>query len=90
MDKLSRHFAHLLKMNRISLSNISRKGDVPSHLAVIAALTGAMADGDTDFLTVLACIEITPKKPCGAGIGGRFCGKQQNGLDLFNNGDGNG
>lgn len=99
-DEFSRHvgkagltikeFAELVKMNRISLSNRAKQGDVPSHLAVIAALMGAMADGNTDFRTVLARIAIVHKKPRGAGIHGRFGGNKQTDLDLFNPGDGNG
>lgn len=61
-------FADLVKMNRISLSNY-KQGEVPSHLAVIATLLGAMADGQTDFKVALANIDIAPKKPRGAGIG---------------------
>ncbi|GAC1315573.1 MAG: helix-turn-helix domain-containing protein [Collimonas sp.] len=74
-------FADLVKMNRVSLSNY-KQGDVPTHLAVIASLLGAMADGQTDFRAVLAAIEITPKKPRGAGIG-KFGGDKQTELDLF-------
>ncbi|MET3135582.1 transcriptional regulator with XRE-family HTH domain [Oxalobacteraceae bacterium GrIS 1.11] len=71
-------FADLLKMNRVSLSNY-KQGDVPSHLAVIATLMGAMADGQTDFRSVLANVEILQKKPRGAGIG-QFGGKKQDKL----------
>jgi hypothetical protein len=71
-------FADLVKMNRISLSNY-KQGDVPSHLAVIATLLGAMADGQTDFRSVLSNIEITSKKARGAGIG-KFGGDKQDEL----------
>jgi len=75
-------FADLVKMNRISLSNY-KQGDVPSHLAVIASLLGAMADGETDFRAVLAGIEIAPKKPRGGAAKGRFGGSKQADLDIF-------
>lgn len=81
-------FADLVKMNRISLSNY-KQSDVPSHLAVIATLLGAMADGQTDFRAALSNIEIAPKKPRGAGIG-KFGGDKQEDLDLFNQGESNG
>ncbi|MDP2143128.1 MAG: hypothetical protein Q8J80_03275 [Gallionella sp.] len=68
-----RQFADLVKMNRISLSNYGKKGEVPSHLAVIATLLGEMAERKIDFREVLSNIDITPKKPRGAGIG-RFGG----------------
>ena len=74
-----RQFAELIKMNRISLSNYAKKGDVPSHLAVIAALVGEMGERKIDFKSLLSGIEIEPKKPRGAGIG-KFGGDKQEGL----------
>lgn len=81
-------FADLVKMNRVSLSNYKQR-DVPSHLAVIATLLGAMADGQTDFRAVLAGIEITPKKPRGGVAEGHFGGSKQTNLDIFNQGNSN-
>ena len=81
-----REFAELVKMNRISLSNCSKKGEVPSHIAVIAALLGEMAERKIDFRDVLSRIEILPKKPRGAGIG-KFGGNKQIDLGLFGSGD---
>jgi hypothetical protein len=75
-----REFAELVKMNRISLSNYAKKGEVPSHLAVIAVLVAEMGDQKIDFRAVLSQIAIEPKKPRGAGIG-RFGGDKQE--DLF-------
>lgn len=71
-----REFADLVKMNRISISNYGQKGEVPSHLAVIAALLGEMAERKIDYRDVLSRIEILPKKPRGAGIG-KFGGSKQ-------------
>ncbi len=82
-----RQFAAMVKMNRISLSNYGKKGEVPSHLAVIAALLGEMADRGIDFKATLDRIEIVPKKPRGAGIG-KFGGNKQE--DLFGRGNRNG
>lgn len=76
-----REFAELVKMNRTSLSNNRKKGQVPSHLAVIAALCGAMAERRIDFREVLSGIEISPKKPRGNGLHGKFGGNKQE--DLF-------
>lgn len=73
-------FADLVKMNRVSLSNYAKMDTVPSHLAVIAALMGEMADKGLNFRDVLSRIDITPKKPRGAGIG-KFGGNKQN--DFF-------
>lgn len=75
-------FADLVKMNRISICNYGKKGEVPSHLAVIAALLGEMADRNIDYREVLSRIDIAPKKPRGAGIG-KFGGNPQDDLDLF-------
>jgi len=73
-----REFAEPVKMNRISLSNYGKKGEVPSHLAVIAALLGEMAERKIDYRNVLSRIDITPKKPRGAGIG-KFGGTNRTG-----------
>lgn len=75
-------FADLVKMNRISLSNY-KHGDVPSHLAVMVTLMGAMAEGQTDFRSALSNTEISPKKPRGAGIG-KFGGNKQPIIYLHN------
>ena len=76
-------FAELIRMNRISLSNYAKQGEVPSHLAVIAALLGEMADRGIDYRAVLSRIDIAPKKPRGAGKNGRFGGDPERELDLF-------
>lgn len=76
-------FAELVKMNRVSLSNYAKQGEVPSHLAVIAVLLGEMADQGIDFRRVLARISISPKKPRGNGRRGRFGGNPQRDLDLL-------
>lgn len=77
-----REFAELVRMNRVSLSNLSKKGDVPSHLAVIATLMGILADNHIEFSEVLAQIEIKPKKPRGGAAKGRFGGTKQIDLNL--------
>jgi hypothetical protein len=78
-----REFADLLKLNPTSISNRAKRGGVPNHLAVIAALMGEMKDHQIDFKSVLARIEIVPNKPRGAGKG-TFGGKKQDeSYDLF-------
>lgn len=69
-------FAELLCMNRVSISNLSRKGEVPVHLAVIAALMGEMADKGLDFRTVLGRIKIEPRPAKGAAAKGVFGGQK--------------
>lgn len=80
-------FAQLVKMNRISLSNYGKKGEVPSHLAVIAALLGEMADRKIDYRSVLARIDIVPKKPRGAGKSGKFGGARQSEIEFLDYGN---
>ncbi len=82
-----REFAELVKMNRISLSNNKKKGEVPSHLAVISTLLGEMAERQIDFRVVLARIDIAPKKPRGGGRHGKFGGSRQ--VDMFRREDEN-
>jgi len=72
-----RQFAELVKMNRVSVSNYGKKGEVPSHLAVISALMGEMAERKIDYREVLSRIDIAPKKPRGAGKAGKFGGDPQ-------------
>lgn len=62
-------FADLVSMNTISLYNYGKKGEVPSHLAVIALLLAEMKKRGIDYRELLSQIKITPKKPRGAGIG---------------------
>jgi len=69
-----KEFAGLLEMNRNSITNCSARGEVPSHIAVIAALMAEMADHQLDFKKALSRINITPKKPRGAGTNGTFGG----------------
>ena len=77
-----REFADLVKMHRNSVTNYAKLGEVPSHLAVIAALLGAMADKKVDFRSILDSIEIEPKKPRGGAAKGRFGGSKQTDLPM--------
>lgn len=77
-----KEFADLVKLNRNSVTNYAQSGIVPTHLAVIAALLGEMAERKIDFRDVLSRIEIKPNKPRGAGIG-KFGGNKQEGLNLL-------
>lgn len=77
-----KEFAGLLGMNRNSITNCSIRGEVPSHIAVIAALMAEMAEYQVDFKKALSRLEIAPKKPRGAGSKGRFGGSPQTPLTL--------
>lgn len=77
-----KEFAALTRMNRVSLSNLSKKGEVSSHLAIIAALLGEMKDRGVEYREVLGRIDICAKKPRGGGKGGKFGGDKP--LDMVN------
>jgi hypothetical protein len=74
-----RGFAEIMKMNRTSLTNYAKKGEVPSHLAVIATLMGEMAEREIDFRQILCRVDIKPKKARGSGID-KFGGNRQQSL----------
>ncbi|GGA67178.1 DNA-binding protein [Neiella marina] len=77
-----RMFAELVKMNHVSLSNYSKKGTVPTHIAIIAALMGEMAEHGLDYRNVLENLDISRKRPRGAARKGKFGGDKQSDLDL--------
>lgn len=69
-------FAQVVGMNRISVSNYAKKGEVPCHLAIIALLFSEMRSRNIDFAHLLQEMQIVRKKPRGAGIG-KFGGDKQ-------------
>jgi hypothetical protein len=71
-----RAFADLLKLKPASISNYSKTGKVPSHLAVIIVLLAEMAEHRIDYREVLSRADIAPKKARGAGKG-KFAGDPQ-------------
>jgi 23S rRNA maturation-related 3'-5' exoribonuclease YhaM len=73
-------FAELIKLNPNSITNYAKRGEVPSHLAIIVALMGEMAENGLDFRHALSRLEIEPNRPRGAAAKGRFGGSRQNGL----------
>jgi hypothetical protein len=75
-----REFAEMVKMRPNSVTNCARRGEVPSHLAVIVALMGELAENRLDFKTPLSKITIEPKKPRGSAAKGKFGGSRQSGL----------
>ncbi|OIQ87296.1 hypothetical protein GALL_308570 [mine drainage metagenome] len=51
-----RAFAALMGQTPNSITNYASKGEVPTHLAIIAVLMGEMADAGMDFRSVLRAI----------------------------------
>lgn len=58
-------FAALIQMTPTALSSYSKKGEVPTHLAVIAVLLGELVDNQIDYRKALSKVTLTPKKPRG-------------------------
>ncbi len=54
-------FAKLLGLKQSSITNYSKDGEVPNHLAIIALLMGEMADNKLDFKIKIENLEL--KKP---------------------------
>lgn len=69
-----REFAEILGMNRVSISNLSKKQEVPVHLGIIAALMGEMAEHGLDFRPVIAKMDIKPRPAKGIAAKGVFGG----------------
>lgn len=73
-------FAELVKINRVSLSNYGKKGEVPDHWAIVVALMGEMAENAIDFRHVVGKLDLQPKKVRGSATKGKFGGSKQTGL----------
>ena len=78
-----RAFAELIGMNRNSISNYARAGELPTHLALIAVLVAELRARGIDYRSVMAKVELAPKKPRGGARRGHFGGDRQNSLDLL-------
>lgn len=77
-----RSFADLLGMRPNSISNNKKKGEVPGHLAVIAALLAELRLNDVPSAPVFARIGTTRKKPRGSSAPGKFATDKQGVLEL--------
>jgi hypothetical protein len=77
-----REFATLLQMHPNSVSNYARPGEVPTHLAVIAALLAELRRNSIDHEPVFKRIRIAAKRPRGGAERGRFGGNPQGRLGL--------
>lgn len=77
-----RAFAELIGMNPNSVSNYASSGEVPRHLAFIAALLAEMNVHGVDFQPAVGRISADRKKPRGRGKPGRFGGDKQEQLEL--------
>lgn len=55
-------FAELIKQTPNSITNYAKSGEVPTHLAIIAALMGEMAENGQDFRATLGRIQFSSSK----------------------------
>lgn len=76
-------FAEQIKQTPNSITNYARQGEVPPHLAIIAALMGDMAESGQDFRATLSRIQFVASKPRGGATKGRFGGSRQSDLPLI-------
>lgn len=77
-----REFAALVQMNPNSVSNYAGKHEVPTHLAVIAALLAELRRNGLDYQPVFTRVQITAKRPRGGAEPGHFGGNPQGRLGL--------
>ena len=77
-----RGFADLVGMNPNSITNYARQGELPVHLALIAALVAELAVQGLDYRQAMAKVALAPKKPRGGARRGHFGGDRQASLDL--------
>ncbi len=77
-----RAYADLVGMNPNSVSNYASVGEVPRHLALIAALLAEMNVHGIDFQPAIERVSVYRKKPRGRGRPGRFGGDKQGQLEL--------
>jgi hypothetical protein len=75
-------FADLIGMNPNSVSNYAGTGEVPRHLAVIAALIAEMRIQGMPYEAAINRAGCARKKPRGRSAPGRFGGDKQAMLDL--------
>jgi hypothetical protein len=67
-------FAELIKQKPNSITNYAAQGEVPPHLAMIAALMGDMAEAGLDYRATLGRIQFDAAKPRGSTVKGVFGG----------------
>jgi hypothetical protein len=77
-----RGFAELLGMRPNSVSNNAKRREVPSHLAVIAALLAELHIRGIPYEPIISRLSLCRKKPRGGASSGKFGGDKQGRLEL--------
>ena len=77
-----REFASLVQMHPNSVSNYASSGEVPTHLAVIAALISELHKHGVGHQAVFGRLHLSAKRPRGRAERGRFGGDRQGRLGV--------
>lgn len=57
-----KEFAHLIKTNPNSITNLSKKEQMPKNLAIIAVLLGEIADKGIEYKSLFEKMDLQPQK----------------------------
>ncbi|WP_342619771.1 XRE family transcriptional regulator [Rhodoferax sp. GW822-FHT02A01] len=63
-----REFAKLLKLNPNTIANYKQKGEIPSHLAVIAVLIHQMESHGVEYRAQIEALGLQPNAPRGKSL----------------------
>ena len=77
-----RKFADLLEMRPNSVSNYAKRGEVPSHLAIIAALLAELNIQGLPYEPIFSRLNLNKKRPRGGAAIGKFGSDRQQQLEL--------
>lgn len=77
-----RDFAALVGMRANSVSNYSKRGEVSSHLGIIAALLAELRLNGIPHESVFDRVDVNMKKSRGSAATGKFGGDPQTQLEL--------
>lgn len=77
-----REFAALLGMRANSVSNYSKRGEVSSHLGIIAALLAELRLNGIPYERAFDRVDVNRKKSRGSAAAGKFGGDPQTQLEL--------
>ena len=58
-----KEFADLIKSNPNSITNLSKKEQIPKQLAIIAVLLGELVDKKIDYKPLFEHMDLEPHKP---------------------------
>lgn len=67
-----KEFAHLIKTNPNSITNLSKKEQMPKNLAIIAVLLGEMVDKGLEYKGLFEKMNLEPQKARVKGSFGKY------------------